>query len=231
MSESPQSVFPTVKQSVLDRAVELTLKVLDDPRTPNRVAQYYDPETDNAGHSFLSLKPNTPNQITPTDLMAITMLNIRQLPASAIRRILDHPEHREHLTTTLQNLPDARLEETTPEHFYLMGRFYDTLKPLLSGAKSKTSNKWVTASKLAARKRPDLFPVRDYVVCNYLGILDQNDATKDWYVFRHLMQNPHIQQQLSGLPAEAAQSATGHRPILDPHPLRLLDAALWMYAI
>ena len=42
-----------------------------------------------------------------------------------------------------------------------MEQLYEAIKQALSANTLKNPNAWVTASKLCARKRPDLFPVRD----------------------------------------------------------------------
>ena len=50
----------------------------------------------------------------------------------------------------------------------------------------------MTASKLCARKRPDLFPVRDKEVCDYLGLTQLRNYQADWQVFRSLIGDPDI---------------------------------------
>lgn len=227
MSHQNAAVFPEVPQTVLDNAVELSLVVLKDPETPQRLAKYYDPLGDYVGHSFVTLEPRDPAALTTADLMAASMLNV-SFPASAVRRLLDDTDTQQKISNALQALPEGPLEATTPKDFQAMGALYATVKPLLSNATSQTSDRWVAASKLVARKRPDLFPVRDQVVCGYLKLLGLRDFSKDWLVFRHLMRNQQIQDQLAALPAEITASAS--RALLDTEPLRILDAALWMYA-
>ena len=63
-----------------------------------------------------------------------------------------------------------------------MADMYQALKSALSPPDVKNPNPWVTASKLCARKRPDLFPVRDNVVCTYLGLIDpKGNYQVDWH--------------------------------------------------
>jgi len=84
---------------------------------------------------------------------------------------------------------------------------------------------------LTARKRPDLFPVRDSVVCGYLG-LDKGRKQNyevDWQVFRRLLQDDGVRSQLDAVVDEAAR-----RPGVDVGfvngRLRHLDVVLWMHA-
>lgn len=223
------SEFPEVQQSTVRNARDLALAVLQDGGTPWRLASYYDPERDYVGRSFVGLEPNDPKRITATDLMATSMLSIK-FPASAVRRLLYNDTNQQEITARLDALPNKALEDTTPDDFQTMAAFYRTVRPLLSNASSKTSKRWVAASKLVARKRPNLFPVRDSVVCGYLDILSLKDHHKDWFVFREIMRDEAIKDRLAELPAAVAEEAEGSRAVLDVEPLRLLDAALWMYA-
>jgi hypothetical protein len=229
MTESLAKNFPEVPTDVLERATDLALTVLQDEETPNRLSYYYDPSTDYVGRSFVDLEPRDSSRVTAADLMAVSMLDI-SFPASAVRRLLDNPETQQEISTRLQALPQRPLESTTAEDVQVMSAFYDSIKPLLSNASSRTSNRWVAASKLTARKRPDLFPIRDRVVCGHLGLLPLRDKSKDWMVFRHIMRNEKIQTLLAALPAEIASASAGEQTNIDLEPLRILDAAIWMYA-
>lgn len=229
MNNQDATVFPEVPQTILDHAVELSLTVLEEADTPQRLSKYYDPAWDYVGHSFVALEPRDSTRLTAADLMATSMLNV-SFPASAVRRLLEDTGNQQKISNALQALPQGPLEAATPIDFKAMGVLYQTVKSLLSDASSQTSNRWVTASKLVARKRPDLFPVRDRVVCGYLKILGLRDYSKDWLVFRHLMQNQQIQDRLAALPAQIKTTASVSRVLLDTEPLRILDAALWMYA-
>ena len=220
--------FPEVPSTILKTAVEHTLRVLEDTQIPKQLAKYYDIAEDYVGYSFVSLEDNDPQRITSSDLMATSMLNIK-FPASAVRRVLSR-RHQTEISSKLQALPTTSLENTTAADFPAMTELYDTVKPLLADAYSQTSNRWVAASKLLARKRPDLFPVRDRVVCGYLELMSLKNYRKDWVVFRHLMQNETIQSHLAKLPVEIETAARGRSLDVDVEPLRLLDAALWMYA-
>lgn len=206
------------------------MEALDAEQTPAWVAAFYDTSSNFAGSTFALLEPNDARAITAADLLALRTLSIR-LDAYEIRRILDEGSNAQMLTELLLDLPRRALQDTTADDFHAMASFYDRVKSLLATANTKKSNRWVAASKLTARKRPDLFPVRDRVVCEYLGILGLNDRARDWFVFRHLMLQPEIQTRLAELPEEIRR-AGNNRPLrMDTEPLRLLDAVLWRYAM
>lgn len=98
-------------------------------------------------------------------------------------------------------------------------RLYQLFKELLRG------NKWVTASKLAARKRPALIPVRDRVIVKHLE-LDNRDFREDWRVMRYLLRDNDVLEAL----AEVRSLAARQQPVVADLPdLRLLDSALWMH--
>lgn len=102
-------------------------------------------------------------------------------------------------------------------------------RDLLEGA----SHRWVTAAKLCARKRPLLFPVRDNLVCRYLGggrPLKSGDGwpgdfSVDIQVYAYLITHPDVVGALADLRARLE----GDRLRVDAN-LRLLDSALWMCA-
>ena len=91
--------------------------------------------------------------------------------------------------------------------------------------------RWVFASKLAARKRSELFPVRDQVVCKYLSNSRRltrtgvGNFTTDIQLFAYLMTNQHLRTRLHQL-ADHLQNARGIDGSVSL--LRILDVALWM---
>ncbi|WP_371708456.1 DUF6308 family protein [Nesterenkonia sp. NBAIMH1] len=87
----------------------------------------------------------------------------------------------------------ATTQETAAQDSGARCEFYDLVKDSLAKAGTKASSTWVTASKVTARKRPKLFPVRDSEVCKLLGMQDLGDRENDWCVFRELMLDSEIQ--------------------------------------
>lgn len=225
-----ETSFPSVSEDVLSTAEEKALEALSFESTPQNLAEYYNPELNYAGATFAELEPNDPERITATDLLATSTLNV-DIPVRAVRRILEETEVADALSERLMALPAYGLEKTTAEDFVSMTEFYDFTKSLLSRSSVASPNPWVTTSKLVARKRPDLFPVRDNVVCRYLEINKLKDARKDWFVFRTLINTSRVQQKLQELP-EKIEEAAAEAPLqLDREPMRLFDAALWRFAV
>lgn len=221
--------FPTVSATVIGRARDQALKALQDPSTPMRVAEFYDPETNYAGATFTQLEPRDSGAVTAADLLATTTLSVR-IPPRAVRRFLEDQETQLQLSKALTELPSYGLEETTAQDFDAMRLFYDLVKDSLARAGVRSSNPWVTASKITARKRPDLFPVRDSVVCGFLGIDRLGDRAKDWMVFRNLLHDDEVISKLNEIPELAQAEHEGGPLPIDSQRLRLLDAVLWRHA-
>lgn len=220
---------PYVNDEVVARAVGRALIALRDPGASQRLSDYYDRASNYAGSTFAGLKPQSSTEITATDLIAVTTLSV-DIPVIAVRRLLEDEELRSSIRTAMQALPACSLEETQEEDFAAMANFYDLIKGTLAKANSSSSNPWVTASKLSARKRPDLFPVRDRVVCKYLEIEKQGDRAKDWVVFRALMKHGRIREELERVTVCASSRRADEDVVIDTDPLRILDAVLWMHA-
>ena len=88
----------------------------------------------------------------------------------------------------------------------------------------------MTASKLCARKRPYLFPVRDSVVRDFLGLTQYGNYQVDWQLFRALLADSTIVRACDAAVAAAYQAAGDRRLAVDRDRLRVLDAALWSSA-
>jgi hypothetical protein len=196
----------------------------------DRLARFYDTAGDYAGASFAHLGPIDPLDITCTDVLATTLLNVRIGPGAA-RRVLDSGDTRNILLRKLRNVPDCDLAHAKGPALLAMAEFYEAVKGALSADTVKSPNAWVTASKLCARKRPKLFPVRDTKVCDYLGLTRFKNYQVDWQVFRSLIGDPDISAAIDVMAKTTAATAAGRRLQLDQSNLRLLDAALWTYAV
>jgi hypothetical protein len=108
-----------------------------------------------------------------------------------------------------------------------MAALYETVKQALSADTVKNPNAWVTASKLCARKRPDLFPLRDTEMRDYLGLTPWQNYQVDRQIFRGLIGDPDI---IAAIDLMSKAAAAGRRLQADQSRLRLLDAAIWTYA-
>ncbi|GAB3785453.1 DUF6308 family protein [Nocardioides ungokensis] len=226
-----------LRDEVLATATDQTLAAVTGTKAVESLVRYYDRNGSYAGTLFLDAQPNDPNAVEASDLYAVTTLSIK-LDARQGRLLLDEGDVREQVKRHLRNLDpclpitdlthgEGGSAETLARMYELHGQF----RSLLAGA----SNRWVTAAKLCARKRPRLFPVRDNLVCEYLGAgrsLKSGDGwpgdfSIDIQVYGHLMTNPKIVAALSWL-REELTATYGLR--VDVEDLRLLDSALWMAA-
>ena len=135
-------------------------------------------EGDYAGASFATIGSNEPAAIGADDLFAVTMLSV-SVAAGAARLLMEIGETRDAVNEGLRALPTASLQDVDEDGLRDMELFYRHVKKALAKASAENSNPWVTASKLCARKRPDLFPVRDNVVCELLGLLPKGDYQVD----------------------------------------------------
>jgi len=225
--------WPTVPPEVVEQALRqahLALAVDGERRAADRLATFYDTESNYAGASFANLEPNHWAEVTATDLHAASLLSI-DIGPQATRRLLGPGADHRWVLQELRALPDRDLAAADPPTLEAMENFYRAMKATISSTSAKDPNPWVTASKLCARKRPDLFPVRDRNVCTHLGILELNDSRADWQVFRALIQDPGIRRALDALPAQTRAVADGRLLALDHSDLRLLDAAIWTYTV
>ena len=222
-----------MSDELYEHAHEATWAALRHERVVDRVAGYYAREGDFAGATVLTVGPVDPHHVTTGDLLALTLLQVQASPA-VVRRLTEPSRTRAELERMLsdEHLP-ANTDLALADNATLldMAAFHEGVKRALSATESSTANPWVTAAKLTARKRPDLFPVRDSVVSRVLG-LDQGRKQNyqvDWQVFRRLLQDDGVRGRLDQVVDEAAR-----RPGVDiglpNRRLRHLDVVLWMHA-
>lgn len=224
----PEGWEPLTEESYAS-AREAVWKVLHDAMVIDRLTSYYSRTGDFAGAMFLTVGPCDPHRFTSGDLLAVTLLGVSASPV-VVRRLTEPSRTRGKLERMLaeDHLPlNADLALADDETLLDMAAFHVGLKQALSADESPAGNPWVTASKLSARKRPDLFPVRDSVVSGLLGIGKNYEV--DWQVYRRLLQDPEVRGRLDRVVDEAAS-----RPGVDVgspnNRLRHLDAVLWMHA-
>lgn len=223
--------FPEVEQQYIDHAREQTLTALMDADTPQRLRRHYCLDADFTGASFTRIMPNPSDAIGAADLLATTMLSA-SVPPHSVRSFLDDKRTRKTVRRLLDDLPDRRLEDTKAKHFRPMSAFYEFVKETLGQAGAADPNPWATASKLTARKRPDLFPVRDAAVCDFLGVSELRDYGKDWRVFRTLLRDEQVGAALDDVRGSLKDlsSSVDCRVKTDKERLRILDTALWSHA-
>lgn len=229
--------WEAVHTEVLDTAVAQARKALNGDCATDRVAPCFDRNSSYCGTLFLDIEPNAPDLIEPSDLYAVTTLSMDLDPRHG-RLLLGRGEVREGVRRELRaispSLPIQYLDvapEGSVETLLRMWELHSRLSHLLGD----TSTWWVFAAKLAARKRPYLFPVRDNLVAQYLAggrPLRRNDGwpgdfSVDIQVYGYLMTHPAVRADLTALANSLAE-----RKVQAEHiDLRLLDIALWMAAV
>lgn len=205
------------------------LRALSHPR----LSDYYDAGKNYAGTSFWRVGTNQPGEISPDDLLAITLLSVRVGP-HGVRALLDDGDTRSTVHAALKSVSDkTTLAEATADDLVDGFAFHAAVKTAIANPRAKKSNPWVTASKIAARKRPHLLPVRDNVVGNLLGKRAVKFAGVYYQLMRALLLDPEVKTALAAVRRRVASTLGGQlQDGFDEEPdLRLLDAALWIYAI
>ena len=201
----------------------------------DRVAAFYDPDSNYSGALFEMVEPNETWSVEAADLWAVSTLSMKVPPLTG-RRLLTPGPSRSNVARYLHLLPPTLpITELTPRVLETMWDLYDCFRSIMASAE-QTSNWWVFAAKLSARKRPLLFPVRDSLVCGYLSQwrpLGGRSAQLGWMsqdmqVFAYLMTSPTLRQALTDLREELSRSRVAAH--LDWSDLRLLDAVLWTAA-
>jgi hypothetical protein len=206
---------------------------------------YFNPDGEYAGALFNTIPDDDgydlDDRVVAADLLAVTTLSMK-LSARLVRQLLEDREKQHRVRSQLRQIPRNRPiaelgsgdDEAAPASVRILAAM-DDLQSELRRTPSPSSNKWVFASKLAARKRPELFPVRDNVVCRYLAgsrTLRRGHIGSfrtDLQVFAFLMSCRDLRTSLAS-----------HRDMLVHHygsridavpDLRLLDCALWMTGV
>lgn len=197
---------------------------------------YYDPAGRYAGATFLDVEGYDDYAITAADLWAVTTLSM-EVPPEAGRALMNPGPLRTIVNSKLRHLPATLpLSDVAPQHLDHMYDLYTAIRTMLPALGKRDTNQWVVASKICARKRPMLFPVRDKQVCTYLG---NNRLTgdkpgrlgsfgRDIQVFAYLSTHKDVRNWIK----------TARDEVLEQHPtwtvdwsdLRVLDIVLWMEA-
>jgi hypothetical protein len=206
------------------RAASLAQAAVADDRALNDLLRFYALQSNYAGSTFTHLQPNDPYQLGAADLLAVTTLSVSIRPP-AIRRLLG-TEMAGRISTHLEKLPlDLDLVDAeAPTKAPVMAELYLLVKRELRRDGADSSNAWVTASKICARKRPRLFPVRDSVIVAGLGLSGQ--YPEDWPVFAAVLRDERVTAPLRSLVAQAVKEGAefGDETLLLKH----LDALMWM---
>ncbi len=197
---------------------------------------YYDPGGKYAGATFLDVESHDDYGITAADLWAVTTLSM-QIPPDAGRALMNPGPLRTVVNGKLRHLPATLpLSDVAPQHLDHMYDLYTAIRTMLPALGKRDTNQWVMASKICARKRPMLFPVRDAQVCRYLansrltgdkpGRL--GSFGRDIQVFANLSTHNDVRQWINSARGEVLEQHPTW--VVDWSDLRVLDIVLWMNA-
>jgi hypothetical protein len=188
-------------EAALRQAVEPTDKMA------SAVAAFYLEDGPFAGHTFLGLSPNPPNEIGVADLLAVTLMDEHYRP-DAIRDLLEGDagtRATELLRAIPQDVPLWKVKdlEGAPDDLWWLLCELREVGP-------------TRASKLMARKRPHLIPVYDSIVGEVVA-----PTSTYWEVFRSFLASEENRAAVDQL----------RPPGVDENrvpTLRLLDTAIWL---
>lgn len=221
--------WPSLPDGVLDAARRTALDAL--AAVPFEA--YYDVAGGYAGATFAGASGNLPGDVTAGDLFAVTLLSVDVTPPAA-RRMLDEGKHRDRVLTALRAVPnDVPLAQAGAQDLEVAWALYVAVKDALANPRAKRSDPWVTAAKVAARKRPRLLPVRDNEVRRVLRLESYRDGRLEILTIRALVADPVVASAIDTALARARVAAQARDLVcvFDDEPLRLLDVALWWYAV
>lgn len=214
----------------LEPALDRVWTALCDTRTPERLARYYTADANFAGATFVGHGESDPETVDERDLLAVTLLDVK-VPPRTVRALLQPGPTRDKVRELLAAdsiPPDACLWEVTADLLARMTELYELLRALVPPTRERYQVNWATAAKLCARKRPNLFPVRDEVICRYLRLWPSRYQI-DWQVFAWVIGHDDVRDQLRRLAEQAA--TVSQADLGDPDALlRHLDVAVWMHA-
>jgi len=176
-----------------------------------------------SGRYFELFRPHEekPNEITPSDLLAVTQLSMRiggyqnsdSIPESAVIKLFD-TKCQKKISISLAKIKTTwRLETISPKDLEIFNNEIDKLWPIL---RDEVGLKRVATYKLMARKRPHLCPIRDSFAEKVLG------HQKNWYTSWYRAFQPEI-----GVVAELKKLRKGSEAARHLSLLRVADIIIW----
>jgi hypothetical protein len=192
--------------------------------TEELVRRYFDPDGPFAGRTFMDLPPNEADTITPSDLLAVTLLDVR-FPPPAVRWLLDL-SHKAFISDLLQDLPEpgVALKDLKRKSLGPANVFWRMLVHAEPPADAQLDREGlrrafhrvgpVKADKLLARKRPDAFPIYDRAFVDLFG--KRHPEFDYWQATMDVLTDHDLASSL--------------RSFIDGVPVvRILDAVVWMW--
>lgn len=152
------------------------------------------------------------NTFTSDDFTALTFLSIKPEARSLTGLLVDHRDQIQELLTAIPTDIDLAAVDIDDLLGGPANELYELMRPF-TGTTTRT--------KLLARKRPRLFPIRDSVVVEVMGI------GNDWWAPLHALLNVEGDD---GLTLHARLAALQESLALPGQvsPLRVLDVVAWM---
>lgn len=181
-------------------------EILDVKPLGRLVSSYFTEERSSsfAGKDFDTLGDNPPYRVVIDDLLALNLLDVRLGP-KAIRPLLNG-----HADELLLRVPlHVELWKATEDQRQSAQDLYKLFDSLPGIGRTK-------ASKLLARKRPQLVPIRDAVVERVLDLPEGGWWCQLGTVLKNQRRLARVSKLDPGVPG------------YQPSALRLLDVAIWM---
>lgn len=163
----------------------------------------------------------TPDCVTAADLLAVSMLSVN-VPAYASIGILG--DLGDQIEELLRMIPaSSRIEELKPADLdSVFGPSAPATK--LWNLLRQKEDSWgvgpTTASKIMARKRPNLIPIYDSVIADLVGMPNSAEQWMLWFAAFHGENGKSFTQKLRNIRKASGQE---HLSLL-----RVLDIVLWM---
>lgn len=242
------STWQRVSDQDLAHGLSQARSALDPDTATDRLRDYFDEAGNYAGALFNTIEPATfdpdpDNVITPGDLLAVATLAIDIGPLQARQLLTPGMHQRGEVRRLLRLIPGkvslrevgTRMGDIADPGLALlshMSDLQDTLRETGPDRKGgDAARHWVFASKLSARKRPELIPIRDNVVCKHLSLNGRLSARGGAGTFRHDIQViAHIIADPDTFETIRHLRGLAEVPVAVPD-LRVLDVALWMAAV
>ena len=189
----------------------------------NSAKLFNDYLTKRSGRYFELFQPheNKPNEITPSDLLAVSQLSMKiggyqkgdSIPDSAVIKLFKKELQKKVSISLAKIKTNWRLETISPKDLKVFNDEISKLWPIL---RDEVGLKKVATFKLLARKRPHMCPIRDSFAERALG------KPKDWYASWQdaFSQEPKVISKLEKL-------RDGHSGAKHLSLLRVADIIIW----
>lgn len=189
----------------------------------NSAKLFNDYLTKRSGRYFELFQPheNKPNEITPSDLLAVSQLSMKiggyqkgdSIPDSAVIKLFKKELQKKVSKSLAKINTNWRLETISPKDLKVFNDEISKLWPIL---RDEVGLKKVATFKLLARKRPHMCPIRDSFAERALG------KPKDWYASWQdaFSQEPKVISKLEKL-------RDGHSGAKHLSLLRVADIIIW----